>query len=103
MSPLTIEDIARLAGVSRSTVSRVINGQPGVRPAVRERVQEVIAANGYAPQAAARQLVTQRTRAIGLILPDMADNIFGNPIFALMGQGVSQVCTQEGYVSMQFM
>ncbi len=103
MSQLTIEDIARLAGVSRSTVSRVINGQSGVRPAVRERVQEVIVSNGYAPQAAARQLVTQRTRAIGLILPDMADNIFGNPIFALMGQGVSQVCTQEGYVSMQFM
>jgi DNA-binding LacI/PurR family transcriptional regulator len=100
---LTIEDIARLAGVSRSTVSRVINGQPSVRPAVRERVQEVIAAHGYAPQAAARQLVTQRTRTIGLILPDMADNLFGTPIFALMGQGVSQVCTQEGYVSMQFM
>lgn len=103
MSQLTIEDIARLAGVSRSTVSRVINGQPSVRPAVRDRVQEVIAANSYTPQAAARQLVTQRTRTIGFILPDMTYNLFSNPIFALMGQGVSQVCTQEGYVSMQFM
>ena len=103
MSQLTIEDIARLAGVSRSTVSRVINGQPSVRLVVRERVQAVIAAHGYTPQAAARQLVTQRTRTIGLILPDMADNLFGNPIFALMGQGVSQVAALEGYVSMQFM
>src|SRR5258708_3380017 len=103
MSQLTIEDIARLAGVSRSTVSRVINDQPSVRPAVRERVQAVIAANGYAPSAAARQLVTQRTHTIGLILPDQAGNLFGNPIFALMGQGVSQVAALEGYVSMQFM
>lgn len=103
MSQLTIEDIARLAGVSRSTVSRVINGQPSVRPAVRDRVQEVIVANSYTPQAAARQLVTQRTRTIGFILPDMTYNLFANPIFALMGQGVSQVCTQEGYISMQFM
>ncbi len=103
MSQLTIEDIARLAGISRSTVSRVLNGQPGVRPAVRDRVQEIIAAHGYTPQAAARQLVTRRTRTIGLILPDLASNLFSNPIFALMGQGVSQVCAQEGYVSMQLM
>lgn len=103
MEQLTIEDIARLAGVSRSTVSRVLNGQPSVRQSVRERVQEVIADHGYTPQAAARQLVTQRTRTIGLILPDTASNVFSNPIFALMGQGVSQVCTQQGYISMQFM
>lgn len=103
MPQLTIEDVARLAGVSRSTVSRVINNQPSVRPSVRDRVQEVIIAHGYAPQAAARQLVTQRTRTIGLILPDNVYNLFGNPIFALMGQGVSQVCSQNGYTSMLFM
>lgn len=103
MSQLTIEDIARLAGVSRSTVSRVINGQPSVRQEVRDRVQAVIAEHKYAPQAAARQLVTQRTRTIGLILPDSAYQMFGNPIFAQMGQGVSQVCAQKGYISMQFM
>ncbi len=103
MSQLTIEDIARLAGVSRSTVSRVINGQPSVRPSVRDRVQEVIGIHGYTPQAAARQLVTQRTRTIGLILPDNGYHLFGNPIFALIGQGVSQVCFQKDYVSMLFM
>lgn len=103
MSQLTIEDIARLAGVSRSTVSRVINEQPSVRPAVRERVQEVIATYGYIPQAAALHLATRRTRTIGLILPDSAYQLFGNPIFAQMGQGVSQACTEAGYISMQFM
>lgn len=103
MPQLTIEDIARLAGVSRSTVSRVLNEQPSVRPTVRSRVQEVINAHGYAPQAAARHLVTQRTRTVGLVLPDNAYNLFGNPIFAMMSQGVSQVCTQRGYISMLFM
>lgn len=103
MPQLTIEDIARLAGVSRSTVSRVLNDQPSVRPAVRDRVQGVISMHGYTPQAAARQLVTRRTRTIGLILPDKVYNLFGNPIFAMMGQGISQVCTQKGYISMLFM
>src|SRR5260370_35449163 len=100
MSQLTIEDIARLAGVSRSTVSRVLNEQPSVRPSVRDHVKEVITAHGYAPQAAARQLVTRRTRTIGVILPDNGYHLFWNPIFALMAQGVSQVCSQEGYISM---
>jgi DNA-binding LacI/PurR family transcriptional regulator len=103
MPHLTIEDIARLSGVSRSTVSRVLNGQPSVRPEVRDHVQQVISSYGYTPQAAARHLVTQRTRTIGLILPDNVYNLFGNPIFALMGQGVSQVCSQSGYNSMLFM
>lgn len=103
MSQLTIEDIARLSGVSRSTVSRVINGQPSVRPTVRDRVQEVISTYGYTPQAAARQLVTQRTSTIGLILPDNAYHLFGNPIFALIGQGISQICAQRGYISMLFL
>jgi DNA-binding LacI/PurR family transcriptional regulator len=103
MAQLTIEDIARLAGVSRSTVSRVLNGQPSVRPAVRDRVQGVISEYGYAPQAAARQLVTQKARTIGMILPDNAYHLFGNPIFAMMGQGVGQTCSQLGYNSLLFM
>jgi DNA-binding LacI/PurR family transcriptional regulator len=102
MSQLTIEDIARIAGVSRSTVSRVLNGQPNVRPSVRDRVQEVINSYGYAPQAAARQLVMRKTRLIGLILPDNAHHLFGNPIFAEIARGMSQVCAQRGYTPMLF-
>lgn len=57
---LTLEEVARLAGVSRSTVSRVINEHPGVRPEVRERVWQVIHQCGYKPNLAARALASQR-------------------------------------------
>ena len=57
---LTLEQIAKLAGVSRSTASRVINGQPSVRPEVRERVWQVIQDQGYQPNLAARSLALKR-------------------------------------------
>lgn len=58
---LTLQQIAELAGVSRSTASRVINGHPHVRPAVRERVWQVINEHGYRPNPIARLLATSRT------------------------------------------
>lgn len=57
---LTLEQIASLAGVSRSTASRVINDQPNVRPEVRERVWRVIREHGYQPNPAARSLALKR-------------------------------------------
>ncbi|MGC3952769.1 MAG: substrate-binding domain-containing protein [Propionicimonas sp.] len=63
----TIFDVARLAGVSHQTVSRVLNELPNVRPATRERVQRAIAQLRYIPSPAARALVTRRSRTIGLI------------------------------------
>ena len=66
---MTLEQIARLAAVSRATVSRVINDHPHVRPDVRERVWTVIQRHGYAPNTAARALLTKRTNALGLLLP----------------------------------
>ena len=60
-------DVARLAGVSHQTVSRVINGQPNLRPATRERVEQAIRQLGYRPNSAARALVTQRSGTIGVI------------------------------------
>lgn len=62
-----IFDVARLAGVSHQTVSRVVNDLPNVRPATRERVQEAIKQLRYRPSTAARALVTKRSRTIGLI------------------------------------
>ena len=64
-----IFDVARLAGVSHQTVSRVLNNIPSVRPATRERVEQAIAQLRYSPSPAARALVTRRTRTIGLITP----------------------------------
>lgn len=68
-----IFDVARLAGVSHQTVSRVINDLPNVRPSTRERVQKAIVQLRYSPSPAARALVTRRTRTIGLVTPGVAD------------------------------
>ena len=61
---MTLEQIAKLAGVSLTTASRVINGQPGVRVATRERVLLVIRQHGYQPNQAARLLAAQRVTKI---------------------------------------
>lgn len=68
-----IFDVARLAGVSHQTVSRVLNGLPNVRPTTKERVEKAIAQLNYSPSPAARALVTRRTRTIGLIAPAVTD------------------------------
>ncbi len=67
----TIFDVARLAGVSHQTVSRVLNDLPNVRPATRERVEQAIRQLRYIPSPAARALVTRRSRTIGLITTGM--------------------------------
>lgn len=67
---MNLEDIAKLAGVSRSTVSRVINNEPNVSDAVRQRVQRTIDEIGYKPNAAARALASHRSSAIGLVVPE---------------------------------
>uniref|UniRef100_UPI00279629EF LacI family DNA-binding transcriptional regulator n=1 Tax=Nocardiopsis sp. CC223A TaxID=3044051 RepID=UPI00279629EF len=66
-------DVARLAGVSHQTVSRVVNGHPGVRPETAERVRAAIAHLGYRPNATARALVTRRSGLIGALLVPGAD------------------------------
>ncbi len=68
-----IFDVARLAGVSHQTVSRVINDLPNVRPTTRARVEQAIAQLHYSPSPAARALVTKRTRTIGLVTPGISD------------------------------
>ena len=68
-----IFDVARLAGVSHQTVSRVLNDLPNVRPATRARVEQAIAQLRYSPSPAARALVTRRTRTIGLVTPGLSD------------------------------
>ncbi len=93
---LTLEDIGRLAGVSRSTVSRVINDQASVSPDVRTRVQEVIRNTGFMPNAAARSLVSSRTGVIGLVIPSRVHNLFEDPYFARLIQGVSAASNQAG-------
>jgi LacI family transcriptional regulator len=94
---LTLEKIATLAGVSRSTVSRVVNDHAAVRPEVRERVQQVIRETGYQPHAAARSLVTRRSRIIGVIIPESVATLFIDPFFALFLGGVTEACNTHRY------
>lgn len=69
----TIFDVARLAGVSHQTVSRVLNDLPNVRPATRERVEHAIRQLRYVPSQAARALVTRRSRTLGLVATGLPD------------------------------
>lgn len=75
--PATIEDVARAAGVSRQTVSNVLNSPAVVREQTRERVQDVIRRLGYAPHASARRLRTRRSSTLGIHLDPYAGGISG--------------------------
>lgn len=88
----TIVDVARLAGVSKSTVSNVIRDAACVAPAMRARVTEAIAALGYRPNVLARQLVQQRTSIFGVVVGDLA-----NPFHAEMAKQVEQHAAARGY------
>jgi DNA-binding LacI/PurR family transcriptional regulator len=93
---LKLEDIGRMAGVSRATVSRVVNGEQNVRPEVRERVEDVIRRTGYTPNAAARSLVSKRTGVIGLVIPSRVHSLFEDPYFAQLIQGVTLASNRAG-------
>ncbi len=99
---LTLEDIGRLAGVSRSTVSRVVNDQ-SVSPAVRERVEEVIRLTGFTPNVAARSLASQRTGIIGVVIPNRVHTLFEDPYFGRLIRGMSRASNQAGTVLSLFL
>ncbi len=96
MSP-TLEDVARIAGVSRSTVSRVVNNHPSVRPEVRERVWRAVRESGYQPHAVARSLVTNRTHILGVLIPEMVTTLFTDPFFPLLLRGATEACNAHKY------
>ncbi|MEZ3470190.1 MAG: helix-turn-helix domain-containing protein, partial [Schaedlerella sp.] len=68
---MTIYDIAELAGVSASTVSRVINNKPGIKASTREKVKALLKEHNYTPDENARGLVNKNTRLIGILLADI--------------------------------
>jgi DNA-binding LacI/PurR family transcriptional regulator len=85
----TLEEVGALAGVSRATVSRVINGSPKVSPDVRTAVEKAIAKLGYAPNLAARSLVTRRTDTIALVVCEPEERVFSDPFFAAVVRGLT--------------
>lgn len=79
----TIEDVAKLAGLSRTTVSRVINDQPYVTEEKRQRILQAMKELGYVPNSSARRLRSQRTETIAVLLPRLTNPFFGNLIEAI--------------------
>ncbi|WP_066063426.1 catabolite control protein A [Neobacillus soli] len=89
---ITIYDVAREANVSMATVSRVVNGNPNVKPVTRKKVLEVIERLGYRPNAVARGLASKKTTTVGVIIPDIS-NIF----FAELARGIEDIATMYKY------
>jgi LacI family transcriptional regulator len=89
---MKIEEIARMAEVSRSTVSRVINNDPNVSDATREKVLQIVKQVDYRPNVAARGLAAGRTRVLGLVIPMGVAALFTDPYFPILIQGVSSAC-----------
>lgn len=94
MPSVTIDDVARAAGVSMKTVSRVVNREPGVREATRERVMAVISKMDYRPNQSARSLAGNRSYLIGLLF----DTTMAKQSYVLsVQQGILARCRQAGY------
>lgn len=89
---VTLSDVARVAGVSAMTVSRVVNNRGEVNPQTRARILEAIDHLGYRPNALARGLITQKTHTVGLVVPDLT-----NPVFPEIIRGAEDVALREGY------
>ena len=87
-----INDVARHAGVSLSTVSRVMNDNPTVDPALAERVRTAAAELGYTASPLARSLVLGRTQTVAVVVPDL-----GNPTFQAVLRGLSRAAAADGY------
>jgi LacI family transcriptional regulator len=89
---ITIYDVAREANVSMATVSRVVNGNPNVKPATRKKVTEVIERLGYRPNAVARGLASKKTTTVGVIIPDISSTSFAD-----MARGIEDIATMYKY------
>jgi LacI family transcriptional regulator, galactose operon repressor len=89
---VTIKDVAEIAGVSTATVSRVINNEEGIKNLTRSRVQQAITSSGYRVNTIARSLKTSRSKTIGLITPEIANDFFMN-----IARSIEEVLEKSGY------
>lgn len=94
---VTIKDVAKIANVAPSTVSRVIANSPRISEKTKERVREVMDQLGYHPNFIARSLASQSTRAIGLVMPSSTDVVFQNPFFPTVLTGLSEGAHSRQY------
>ncbi len=99
----TLEEVATKAGVSRATVSRVVNGSSTVDPKLAKRVNAAIADLRYVPNQAARSLMTRQTNVVALVAAEEEERVFGDPFFSGITRGVSQELLGAGRQLMLFM
>ena len=89
---VTIYDVAREAKVSMATVSRVLNGNPNVKPETRKKVKEVIKRLNYRPNAVARGLASKKTTTVGVIIPDIS-----NLYYSSLARGLDDIAEMYNY------
>lgn len=97
-STVTLEQVARQAGVSRATVSRIVNGVSTVDPALAERVNVVVKQLGYVPNLSARSLASRRAGAVALVVPEDVERFFGDPFFGALVAGIQGKMRGSGFL-----
>ncbi len=97
-TPATIEQVAAVAGVSRSTVSRILNGSTAVSDTARDAVGRAIEQLSYVPNRAARSLARRQVSAIALVVPEDIARFFSDPYFAAIVSGIHERTTRSDYV-----
>ena len=95
--PVTIKDVAKAAGVSPSTVTRVIQNKSTISDETKKRVRKAMKELNYHPNLNARSLVISYTQVIGLVLPDDSDVFYQNPFFPSVLRGIAQVASENHY------
>ena len=95
--PVTIKDVAKAAGVSPSTVTRVIQNKSTISDETKKRVRKAMKELNYHPNLNARSLVSSYTQVIGLVLPDDSDVFYQNPFFPSILRGIAQVASENHY------
>lgn len=98
--PVTIKDVAKLADVSPSTVSRVVADNPKISDSTKKKVYKAMRELNYYPNAIARSLANKATKTLGLILPSTEEDIFVNPFFIQIMRGISHYAQEKNYYIM---
>ncbi|MCM3129260.1 MULTISPECIES: LacI family DNA-binding transcriptional regulator [unclassified Paenibacillus] len=94
---VTIKDVAKMAGVSPSTVSRVLSGHPRISQKTASKVRTIMTELGYHPNMMAKSLVSKTTKSIGVILPKPAEELFLNTFFMELIRGIVSQANKSGY------
>lgn len=94
---VTIKDVAKMAGVAPSTVSRVISDHPSISQATKNRVRQIMKDLQYYPNFNARQLASKRSRTVGIVLPPDSDAFYQNPFFPTVLRGIKETASRYQY------